>query len=485
MKMEQGPARSEDAKTSPPPQGQTVLKSAQWLAVLLLALMVGGISFVKVYLGGRGSGGEGNFVVETPPSLTFPVKVVPQPGEKVLTTEVRQSGHYDFWFANTSGQDLAVGLNEKGCTCSEVELALAPPSWHKHLLVIAGQEPLGRGWSGLTLMAAARQQLEEDAGDGEAGQAMVLTKENSMVVPNGAIGRVRLSWRQNEVKPLRTFADVWMGNRAGANARLEAAVRIAAPLEVSKDFSIPAVDTRDLEKSQRGLRSWIVCWSLTRSSFDLKAEMLRSRLTEDSDAVQVGQPVPFNAADYARIEKLESMQMMTARSGYKIPVYVQAKAKDGTPIEWGFFSRLVQLSSSDPTIEPVQVTVTGEVNGDVSIGSGKEAGAINLGSFFRKSGTQREVVLQTDNRAIDLVLDDAHRLDYLRPSLSKAQETSSGHRLWKLRVEVPPGTADGDFPRRDNPDYRDSAIYVKTVDRKSGKPLRSIRIPVRGVANAG
>src|SRR5215469_883338 len=56
------------------------MKPAQWTAILVLAMMVGGISFVTVYLGG--SYRTPQEVPEEAPSLTFPIKAYPIKVEK-------------------------------------------------------------------------------------------------------------------------------------------------------------------------------------------------------------------------------------------------------------------------------------------------------------------------------------------------------------------------------------------------------------------
>ncbi len=464
------------------------MKSAQWTALLALTLMVGGITFVSVYLPDRRSP-DAEKQEKTPPSLSFPVKTVPPSGEMPIITEVGQTGHQDYWFSNESGQEVAVGLNEKGCTCSEVELTVAPQSWRMRLYLDAATLQLApRGWTALTTTAAVvdLDRLERALPEGEATESKVLTKENSLTVPVGAIGRARLSWRQTVAKPLNTHANLWMGDRAGLSARLEAGVLITQPLELhNKELTLVPIDERELEKREEGLSSYIICWSLTRSRIDLKAEMLHERISKDGDAVRLGKPIAMEPSQFVREESLGPRRFMPVLSWYKIPVIVRAKAKDGTPIEWGRFHRLVKLSSSDSLFEPEQVSVTGEIMGDVTVGSGKETGGVNLGSFYRKRGTHGEIVLQTDDRKIDLQLDSSRKKDYLTASLDAPRVTPSGSRLWVLRIVVPPGAASGDFPRADNPVYRDSAIYVKTVDVKSGKSLRAIRIPVRGVANEG
>ncbi|GEM_PF-306569 len=471
------------------------MKTAQWTAVLVLALMVGGISFVSVYLGDRGSDSSEAVQPSAPATLSFPFKsfpreFAPQFTEKIQTTEVGHRGYQDYWFVNDSGQDIPVGLNEKGCTCSEVEITVAPPSWMPHLVQSAVTQALQqppRGLENLAILAATCDRAYQFPELPDA-EKTVLTKELSAraIVPAGAVGRVRLSWRQEQVKPLRTYADLWMGQRGGpASARLETNVRISAPLEVNKELTINAVNERELEKMEKGQRGWIICFSLTRPTFHIKAELLHDwPRTAQSDPVEVGEPIPLSSVDLRRLEaKQEAMRDLTALSGYRIPVTVRAKARDGTPMEWGRFHRVVQLSSSDPGIDPVQVQVTGEVIGDISM-TGDEGGTINLGPFPRRHGTHSQVNLDTDEKGIDLELDMTRKPKYLNVTLSAPQELA-GHRSWVLRVEVPPNAARGEFPRADNPDYRDSAIYVKTKGGKSGTSLRSMRIPVKGVANEG
>ncbi|HEY7327176.1 MAG TPA: hypothetical protein VH592_06040 [Gemmataceae bacterium] len=470
------------------------MKPSQWIAALVLALMVGGITFVSVYLGGSRPP-EGTETINEPPPLNFPFKLFPREDEKAQTTEVGQVGYQDYWFVNEGDQTL-VGLNGKGCTCSEVDITMAPPSWMPYLARSAAFQALQqppRGLDNLVNLAVAIDRAHQfpELPDTEG---TMLSREFSAKVPAGAIGRVRLSWRQHEVKPLRTYADLWIGKMGGpVSARLETGVRIATPLEVNKELTIESVTERELEKMdaqnpERGRRgrNWIICFSLTRPYFRLKAEVMHDRPEEaNSDPVEVGEPVPLAPEILRRLEeKQEAMHRLTAMWGYRVPVTVRPRAKDGTPMEWGRFHRTVQLSSPDPGIEPVQIQVMGEVVGDISVGVGDEAGAINLGPFPQSRGTHRSINLETDEKAIDLELDLKRKPKYLNVTLSEPQDTGS-HRSWVLRVEVPPGAAQGEFPRADNPVYRDSAIYVKTKGGKSGTSLRSIRIPVHGVANQG
>jgi hypothetical protein len=416
--------------------------------------MVGGITFVMVYLGSSSRPTE-----KSPPrsvSLTFTHKTYPREGDEPLITEVNKEGHHDFWFANDSGQDVPVGLGHKGCTCTTVELSLAP-----------------EGWKTQVAEATAVPELPESE-----AKTTTLDQKGSVVVPAGASGRVRLTWQRPNAGMLNTDADLWLSQKDGvAGVHLEVGVRIARPIEVKEEVSVGSFNIRDLETERK---TWVSCWSATRPSFTVKVEPVHGRRGAESDPVEVGQPIPLSAADLRRIEESEKTPGRIL-SGYSIPVTLRAKAKDDTPIEWGQFHRYINLSSDDEGIEPVQVKVTGVVHGDVMVGGDKDSGVINLGPFSRSRGAHGEIVLQTDVQGLELKLDLSRVPEYLKARLGEPETSPSGHRVWVLEVEALPDKARGEFPRTDDPAYRDSAIYVTTEE----KLPRSIRVPVIGAANEG
>lgn len=472
------------------------MKPAQWTAVLVLALMVGGITFVSVYLGGSGRDTSDVQSLDAPPTLTFPIKMYPQRKEEpALVTEVRHPGHQDFWFVNESGQDLRAGLNGKGCTCSEVEITLASPDWRAYADRFIGTQALLlrlHAMEGLPIMIERfstvatlnrRERLFPELPEDNV-KPMMLTKDNEFKVPAGAFGRVRLSWEQQTARVLNTYADLWIGQPGGAvNARLDARVYIADPVVLAyKEVKLPALTIRELESLEKkygGELGWIVCGSMTRTHFRAQAELIHENLKAESDPVEIGEPIPLGGGDISKLAKEFSSEMPTILSGLKIPIRLKPHAKDGTPAEWGHFTRFVRMTAEGGS-ESVSVQVTGEVLGDVHVSEvGKMRGALDLGPFPRARGTKGRLVLETDEKNLELELDKPRTADYLKASLEKLRDTGSGHRSWRLEVEVPPGKARGEFPSANNPLYRDSAVYVKTT----GKPPHSIRIPVMGTAN--
>jgi hypothetical protein len=456
------------------------MKLAQWTAVLVLAVMVGGITFVMVYLGGS----RGTEV--TPPtmdSLTFVSKRYPQEGAKALTTEVKQPGHQDFWFQNECGRPVKVGLNAKSCKCTDVELTIAPESWKPRLLAEAVARLLQRAPRMLpdwTVWAATyqRERVFAEMPESEA-KTTPLTLEDSVEVPPGGLGWVRLTWRGERPEPRFLNADLWMNQQTGSvNAVLEVGTMISEPMVVAKELPVGQLSIRELEN---GKKAFIVCYSVTRPSFHLKAERASENIKPESDPVELGQPIPLSEADLRLLEKSKERHMMRLRCGYRIPILLRAKAKDGTPFEMGHFRRYIKLTSEDEGIEPVEIEMNGVVEGDVTVGGPKEGGSLLLGPFLSSRGVKGDVTLQTDRPNLDLTLDTTRVPSFVKARLEGPEKTLGGHNMWVLRVEVPPFAAHGEFPRPEDPIFRDSAIYVKTNE----KPSRSIRIPVRGMANEG
>jgi hypothetical protein len=462
------------------------MKTAQWTAVLALALMVGGITFVMVYLGGSKSNTADTPIEEQPLSLTFASKRYPDEGGKALTSEVNQEGHQDYWFVNDSDKNVNVGLSGKSCTCANVEIAVVNDYWKPQLVGQACRSLLQRGVQRLENLPTWAATYESDRVFVEVPEAEVKTTQLSVndlaTVPAGALGWVRIRWHRKYPEALALWAELWMGHpSSGVIARLDAGVRVSEPLEAQKEVSLGSFDVRELEK---GKNVSIVCWSVTRPSVRIKATLTHLRGgTAESDPVEMGEPERLGSAGIHKLEQSQSLHMVRLRSAYKIPLKLKSRAKDGTPFDWGHFRRFVTLSSDDESIEPVQVDVTGEVLGDVTVGSGKESGTINLGPFLSSRGAHGDIMLHTDVRGLTLELDKERVPPYLEATFpDKPEETAGGHRIWVLRVKVKPGEARGEFPRSDESIYRDSAIYVKTTHEK---PSRLIRIPVRGVANDG
>lgn len=477
--------------------GSTVRKAkvltAAIVALAVMAVMVGAITVAMQYIGDNTSVKDVVEKAASKASLTFGAKRYPQDefGEKALVTEQNQSGYHDFWFYNDSGQDVPVGMVGKSCKCTQVEISLAPESAKWHLAAIAAARLLQRAPYRLVDLptAAATYQYERvypDPAIPEEGVSTTKleTLENAVVVPPGAIGWVRMRWRgeskeqRPERRPLNT--ELWMGDKTGSNSvRLDVGVMISDPVIVNKELDAGSMDIRELDK---GKKEWIVCYSATRPKFSVKALRANSGAAKpEADPLELGEPIPLSSADLSRIGQTKALHMVSILSGYRIPVTLHAVSADGKqPFQLGHFRRIVKLVFDDDRIDPIEVEVSGVVEGNVIVGDGKDHGLINFGTFKSSTGRSSSITLQSDVPNLELELDEKHLPKFLKVQLpSKPRIMPGGHRLWRMQVEVVKNAAHGSFPNAEDPDYRDCAIYVKTKET----PGRSIRIPVIGTAN--
>jgi hypothetical protein len=335
----------------------------------------------------------------------------------------------------------------------------------------------------LPLLAATyqREQMFPNVPEEELESARtILDKENFVAVPPAAIGWVRLHWRgdRKEKKPLNV--KLWMNQRGGSfDAELLAGAVITDPMDVQSKVEVGTFGVSALEK---GKQVMIGCWSVTRPKFAVKAERFEEPgKPAESDPIEIGKPVPLTEAELRKLERNPELHMLHILSGYKIPVKLNAKANDNTPFELGHFRRFVKLTCDAEDFEPVLVEVSGMLQGDVTVGGPKEGGAIQLGPFPSRRGAREAINLQTDVAGLDLELDTSRVPAFLKAKLDPPEVSSTGHRTWKLAVEVPPNAVRGQFPNAEDPALRDSAIYVKTKET----PPRAIRIPVLGTANEG
>ena len=84
-----------------------------------------------------------------------------------------------------------------------------------------------------------------------------------------------------------------------------------------------------------------------------------------------------------------------------------------------------------------------------------------------------------------LELDRSRTAEFLDVVFPKEPELVGGHKNWALAIKWVPGSmASGEFPRGDEPMYRDSAVYVRPVRAKpDGTETSYLRIPVKGTAD--
>ena len=155
---------------------------------------------------------------------------------------------------------------------------------------------------------------------------------------------------------------------------------------------------------------------------------------------------------------------------------VRERSPDGThPLPFGPFKARIRVTCEDDTMEPILCLVYGRLRGDVYIKGDTAAGMLRFSNFDASKGTgSQSVTLQSDVPDLELEVDTERTKPYVQ--VVEFKKLEDGKR-WLLRAKIAPNKALGPVPREDD-DYFDSAIYVKT----KGNATRSLRIPVEGEA---
>ena len=172
----------------------------------------------------------------------------------------------------------------------------------------------------------------------------------------------------------------------------------------------------------------------------------------------------------------------SVRCAYRVPIFLRAVAADGkTPFDIGPFRRRVLVGSPDVKGDAKSVLVTGRVLGVIEIGTDVDRGGVNFRDFLRSKGQTESINLENRGQKIELAIDRQRTASFLEAEIEVVTPPPPGLlQAWTLRARISAFKADGEFPRREDPIYEDSAIYLKVTT--PGKPPRSIRIPVTGRA---
>jgi hypothetical protein len=237
----------------------------------------------------------------------------------------------------------------------------------------------------------------------------------------------------------------------------------------------------------KGVKRDLIIWSSTRPTFRLDVRMDSLRTDAKADPIEVGSPVALTGAECAELERNNNAPSEFAApgvvlSGWRIPLTLRSVAVDGkTPFPIGPFRRKLLITSPDfPTMETGAISLGGQVRGLVDIGNEEHQGVVTFGSFPGKRGKTEVLNLSSDVKGIQLSVDTSRTSPFLAAALGEPQKASESRQLWKLQMEIKPGAAVGAFPRRDDPRYEDSAIYLLAI--APGQPARPVRIAVQGTA---
>jgi hypothetical protein len=413
----------------------------------------------------------GTWLVAGPASpLSTPNDVRPPEQER------GSNGHHDYWFRNENDQPVELFVTKLSCNrCLHFDVALAPEGFEATRAAAAAGLGPAAAVAGAVQAApvpgpdAVWQTLESQEHNREA---------KGFTVPPHRGGWARLAWTDEEAGVKLLYIDLRTESPAG-NAppvHLQYGAVFVEPVRVlpeNKELSV-----ENLRSGDRPGEAWFVVYSSTRPEF---------RLEPQPDDVQqkrhpfvtCGKPLPLTRALCDEVQgKIKSVVL----SGYRVPVYVRARLDDGREHDLGPFRTLIGLTS-DALENNLGLLVTGTVVGDIKVFSGADDGGpdsrllqdrLNLGTFDRSRGVTKRATVEAP---VGTALEVEKAPDFLQVSLDP-EKPPEGARLqtWSLTATIPPNKVSGRFPNLDDPALRDTAIYLKSKDRR-------VRIPVGGVAS--
>jgi hypothetical protein len=465
------------------------MKTSHWVGALAALVFV--IFFVTFFLNFVGptstgdSSSGGNPEAADLPLLTFLVTSYPYVAQNGMPVgryeqEHRKAGYQDYWFLNLNDVPIRLGAIAKTCKCQGVDVYVLPEGYNAQPPLAEPVPlfalPLGiLGRNALLSFIetrAASHDLEE-----KADKFVALNPDDSkaeMEVPPRRAGWVRMKWTGEKAGPMNLMVKLWLHYpNSGIEVVLERKVNFVEPVQISGTERLGLLRPNDLPKGY-----FFYVWSSTRKSFNItKAEALRPKaLSAAADAFVVGKPVPLT--DQETDSVADAVNKARMLSCYRVPLTLEKLAPDGkTPFDLGNFRRQVEVLT-DASEKPLTLTFNGMVTGDIQINGVDDTGGVAFGSFPKDSQpAPRVVYFRAESPDVKLELVKDRIPEFLDAVFTDESVASERSKAWKLEVRVQPGIY-GTFPRDDDPAYRDSAIYLRTV----GPSPQYIRIGVRGDA---
>jgi hypothetical protein len=478
------------------------MKPAQWLlALVVLVVMVFLITFAMNYVGDSGDNKSNTNDGKTPVSyalLKFQDRKHPTDGAPPMYLEYQQTGFDDFWFENNNTDAVKVGVEWKNCTCAGVELFVVPDweRWKERKQQVDAVAKTGQVGIGLlNPLAVVPEVKDPELAKLEAAAKPIALPEktDSVTVPPGAVGWVRIRWTGDKGPKLLT-AKLWFGAPGAGQLDLETRVHFLPPLRVvASDVEPGKMPGHPLALTNLPYRDEFICWSSTRSDFEVETKVLTQAGHPTDDPFTVGKPERLTREKCADLEKnLKDEGKMAegeVKCAWRVPIVLRDQGPGGkAAIDLGPMRRRVELSiKDDPDAGPLEVKFMAVIKGDVEVvqPGGRTPGRLDLGPFTRLGGSKTEMVqLSTTVPGVTLAVDTERTSSFLEAKLPEKPEMNGGRITWNMQVRVPPDKASGNIPRDDDPAYQDSAVYVKVIPPPAaGGPPRSIRIPVMGSAN--
>jgi hypothetical protein len=475
------------------------MKSYLQIAFLVGVLMaiVGGLTFVTQYTSRKkdssaGVGGDTalppdvagapalkfrNLTADWDPSIQIALNKEQEQAKYLKRVEVGDKRHYDFWFQNPDAQPIAIGLQYKQCTCSDVQVYLLP-------------EPAWSGWQRQMGLAA----LLQSAGPGDLLRAIActlllepLSRESSWVNfgdPSGkgnraepaataapgqfGILRVNFQPRKLSTEPGGERLVVTIQNQHSEHSYAITDLAVRYEVVPAMGYHPVQLDIGEIGAGG-GREETCYLWSTTRESLEPTLEVSGPDPADANDpCIEIGKLVSLTAAELESLPGLLGDQYKGLRPtcAYRVAIKVHEN-RSGKRLDLGPLTRRITIKESVQG-ESWRLPIAGLVRGEVQVGGGDDRGRIALGSFKLERGTSKSVLLTSTAANVELERERA-----TDPTLEATLESLSGDgpKQWRLTVTVAPNKLAGDLPSN-------AAIVLKIKDS-----TRRIRIPVTGNAH--
>lgn len=458
------------------------------LPLLLVALVIGGLTFVTNYTVTPKSLPPAPTPSTAPPP---PAPLLYRDGTPLVTagsvptirvhwdadnpnfvadSEALGKNHYNLWFENPHRQPVTVTLEAKSCQCAEVSVFTLPSGAREQtvqslglggLLTSADQpdllRPLGLAYLNRMLTGETWQVLSEKT------HAPITIAAATEAGPT--VGVIRLTWDGKDQSGPKLMAAELQTTVAGQPA---AAVRVEVPTNLVPVLQTvtPSVDFGDLAESITTRRSFIV-YSTTRVYVPVQTQ-----IEPPHECVRVADVRALSADECAelsrRLQKPDGDRPPPrVLSAYEVTVQIQS-GMGGAQLDLGLLTHRIRVVH--PQLEAIvaDTIIVGLVRGDVRVlNSGDDRERLMLGNFPINRGVKKTVTLTTIRPGLKLTLKEAESTPLVKATLTPSEDGKQ----WKLALEVPPNKFAGDLPT-------ESVIVLETNDT----PPRRIRLPVRGAA---
>jgi hypothetical protein len=464
------------------------MKPVQWIiAVVVLVAVVFAATFYMSFFGTSGP------TTQPPPPngesiLVFSETTFPQAYPGYYAQEQNQTGGYhDYLFINPTDDDVTFGLNSKNCTCTSAGIYIATSEWKESAAMALAGDVGGTGLN--PLLSAGFLTAVEAAKQDAATKVEPLVRwdaekdmQSTCTIPARALGWLRLAWRGDKTDMASLTVEAWMKQKQKTQGiiKLEAKLRYCPPAFISQStINVGDLTLEDLQTKPKDVE--IIVYSSTRTELHPKATLLTKGKPEESPIVIDDKveriPPPYERVQQRLMVERADPQAPPERvvSAYRVVVHLRERSPDEKrAFPFGSFRARLRVTFDDEKIDPLPCYIYGKMRGDIRLAG---EGRIDFGHFTATAGSRPETVtIYSDVPGLKLEIDKERTWVKLRDT---CQLIETKPNEWKLTARIKPDAMYGNFPREDDDELFDTAIYVK----EAGDALRSLRVPTGGSAD--